>query len=79
MLPNMALGTEGSLTIYNQKDSPGKTLEANWLPGQTDFSSCNFAVTGRIRPFSAANGLRRSPSALSKEEHRSAFAIGVRI
>jgi len=37
MLPNMALGTEGSLTIYNQKDSPGKTLEANWLPAPDGF------------------------------------------
>ena len=32
MLPNMVLGADGSLTIYIQKDSPGKTLESNWLP-----------------------------------------------
>ena len=54
MLPNMVLGADGSLTIYIQKDSPGKTLESNWLPapdgpiytaaggvlpGRTDFPS----------------------------------------
>ena len=32
MLPNMVLGADGGLTIYMQKDSPGKTLESNWLP-----------------------------------------------
>jgi len=32
MLPNMMLGTDGSLTIYIQKESPGKNLESNWLP-----------------------------------------------
>jgi hypothetical protein len=32
MLPNMVLGADGSLTIYIQKDSPGRTLESNWLP-----------------------------------------------
>jgi hypothetical protein len=32
MLSNMVLGTDGSLTIYIQKESPGKTLESNWLP-----------------------------------------------
>lgn len=32
MLPNMKLNADGSLTIYIQKDSPGKDKEANWLP-----------------------------------------------
>ena len=32
MLPNMVLGPDGSLTIYIQKESPGKNLESNWLP-----------------------------------------------
>jgi len=32
MLPNMMLGADGSLTIYIQKESPGKNLESNWLP-----------------------------------------------
>jgi len=36
MLPSMKKNTDGSLTIYIQKDSPGKTKEANWLPAPHD-------------------------------------------
>lgn len=32
MLPNMKLNADGSLTLYIQKNSPGKDKEANWLP-----------------------------------------------
>ena len=32
MLPKMKKSKDGSLTIYVQKDSPGKDKESNWLP-----------------------------------------------
>ncbi len=32
MLPTMTTNPDGSLTIYIQKDSPGKEKESNWLP-----------------------------------------------
>ena len=32
MVDSFVMGEDGSLTIYVQKDSPGKDLESNWLP-----------------------------------------------
>ncbi|HEY1861939.1 MAG TPA: DUF1254 domain-containing protein, partial [Gemmataceae bacterium] len=32
MIPNLKKNHDGSLTLYIQKDSPGKDTESNWLP-----------------------------------------------
>lgn len=32
MLPDLKKNSDGSITLYIQKDSPGKELESNWLP-----------------------------------------------
>lgn len=36
MMPAMKKNADGSVTIYIQKDSPGKAKEANWLPAPDD-------------------------------------------
>jgi hypothetical protein len=36
LLPDMKKNPDGSLTIYIQKESPGKDKESNWLPAPDD-------------------------------------------
>ncbi|HKJ16432.1 MAG TPA: DUF1254 domain-containing protein [Xanthomonadales bacterium] len=36
MVPDMVKNADGSVTIYIQKDSPGKAKESNWLPAPDD-------------------------------------------
>ena len=36
MLPQLKRNRDGSLTVYVQKDSPGKGRESNWLPAPND-------------------------------------------
>jgi hypothetical protein len=36
MLPQMKKNADGGVTLYIQKDSPGKDKEANWLPAPND-------------------------------------------
>jgi hypothetical protein len=32
MMDQFVINEDGSLTLYIQKESPGKALESNWLP-----------------------------------------------
>ena len=66
MLPGMKKNADGSLTLYIQKDSPGKAKEANWLPAPNDtiylVMRLYWPKTGRLRSCrpAKARGNRRA-------------------
>jgi len=60
MLPRLAKNADGSVTIYIQRDSPGKEREANWLPAP---NSPPFIVMRLYWPKEAAlNGTWKPPA-----------------
>ena len=44
MLPTLQYDSDGGLTIYLQSDSPGKTLESNWLATQNGQFTVSFQL-----------------------------------
>ncbi len=46
MLKDFVYGKDGSLTFYIQKDSPGKSLENNWLPAPDGPFNCIMRLYG---------------------------------
>ncbi len=46
MLDEFVYGEDGSLTLYIQKDSPGKELETNWLPAPNGPFYCVLRLYG---------------------------------
>lgn len=46
MLKDFVYGKDGSLSFYIQKDSPGKTLENNWLPAPDGPFNCIMRLYG---------------------------------
>ncbi len=63
MLPDMAKDADGSLTLYLQKDSPGKAHEANWLPAP---DGPIYLVMRLYRPRPEALELKWKPPALKR-------------
>ena len=44
MLPSLKRDADGGLTLYIQHDSPGKDLEANWLPAPSGLFRVNLRL-----------------------------------
>jgi hypothetical protein len=58
MLPNMKKNADGGVTLYIQKDSPGKDKQANWRPRRTTSSTSSCACI--VRQFLTATGDART-------------------
>jgi hypothetical protein len=54
--PQLKKAEDGSITIYMQKESPGKDKESNWLPGPNGLSTPSCECTGQRRPFRKESG-----------------------
>ena len=52
MVPSMKKNPDGSLTLFIQKDSPGKANEANWLPAPNGpiYMLLRMYVSSQTRP-----------------------------
>lgn len=64
MMDDFVMNSDGSLTFYIQKDSPGKNLEANWLPAPDSPFYCVMRLYGPEE--AALNGAWTNPPMLSK-------------
>jgi len=63
MLPSLGTDKDGGLTLYLQHDSPGKSLESNWLPAP---SGPFFAVLRLYLPKSEVLSGKWQPPALKR-------------
>jgi len=65
MLKNFVHNQDGSLTLYIQKESPGKSLEANWLPAPDGPFYCVMRLYGPREE--ALNGQWKNPPMIKVE------------
>jgi hypothetical protein len=66
MLPDLKMNSDGSLTIYIQKDHPGADKESNWLPAPNGLA---YVVMRLYWPKEAAlNGTWKPPAVIRQPE-----------